>query len=60
VLLGNVIGMIVGLALGRRLPVRVRRYSPSRGVVQVKFDNPNIAARVREAARPPRNTQRRM
>jgi hypothetical protein len=45
--LGSFIGSTIGLALSDRgAPVRLRRYSPSRGLVSVRFANPDIAARV--------------
>jgi hypothetical protein len=43
---GTLAGSLLGVALSRRLPVRFRRFSPSRGIVSVRFDNPEIAARV--------------
>jgi hypothetical protein len=43
---GTLAGSILGTALARRPPVRVRRYSPSRGLVSVRFENPEIAAGV--------------
>jgi hypothetical protein len=43
---GTLAGSLLGVTLSRRLPVRFRRYSPSRGFVSVRFDNPEIAARV--------------
>ena len=43
---GVIAGSILGVVLTRRLPVRVRRYSPSRGLVSVRFENPEVAARV--------------
>lgn len=44
-MLGALVGSLAGLSL-TRLPVRLRRYSPSRGVVSVQFESPAIAARV--------------
>jgi hypothetical protein len=44
--LAALVGSTVGLVLSRRLPVRFRRYNPTRGTVSVRFDNPEIAARV--------------
>jgi hypothetical protein len=49
--LGALVGSLLGVSLSRRLPVRFRRYSPSRGTVSVRFDNPAIAARVIAALR---------
>ena len=43
---GVIAGSLLGIALTRRLPVRIRRYSPSRGLVSVRFENPEVAARV--------------
>jgi hypothetical protein len=43
---GTLAGSLLGVHLARRLPVRFRRYSPSRGLVSVRFENPEIAARV--------------
>jgi hypothetical protein len=43
---GALAGSLLGVTLSRRLPVRFRRYSPSRGLVSVRFENPEIAARV--------------
>jgi hypothetical protein len=43
---GVIAGSILGVVLTRRLPVRIRRYSPSRGLVSVRFENPEVAARV--------------
>jgi hypothetical protein len=43
---GTLAGSLLGVTLSRRLPVRFRRFSPSRGTVSVRFDNPDIAARV--------------
>lgn len=57
---GWLVGSLVALAWGRPMPVQLRRYSPSRGVIQVRCDNPVIAARVREAAAPPPEPPRRM
>jgi hypothetical protein len=48
---GTLAGSLLGVTLTRRLPVRFRRYSPSRGIVSVRFDNPEIAARVIAAMR---------
>jgi hypothetical protein len=49
--LGTLAGSLIGVAITRRLPVRFRRYSPSRGLVSVRFANPEIAARVIEQLR---------
>ncbi len=49
--IGTMTGSLLGVALFRRLPVRFRRYSPSRGRVSVRFTNPDIAARVIEQLR---------
>ena len=46
---GVIAGSILGVMLTGRLPVRIRRYSPSRGLVSVRFENPEVAARVLEA-----------
>ena len=43
---GVIVGSLSGVALTRRMPVRIRRYSPSRGLVSVRFENPEVAARV--------------
>jgi hypothetical protein len=43
---GTLGGSLAGVAFSRRLPVRFRHYSPSRGTVSVRFANPAIAARV--------------
>jgi hypothetical protein len=43
---GSFAGSMIGLALSQKLPVRLRRYSPSRGVVSVRFENPEVAQRV--------------
>jgi hypothetical protein len=48
---GTLAGSLIGVTLTRRLPVRFRRYSPSRGLVSVRFANPQIAARVIEQMR---------
>jgi hypothetical protein len=48
---GTMIGSLLGVTLTRRLPVRFRHYSPSRGTVSVRFSNPEIAARVIEELR---------
>ena len=41
---GTLTGSLLGVTLSRRLPIRFRRFSPSRGVVSVRCDNPLIAA----------------
>ena len=43
---GTLAGSLLGSVLTRRLPVRLRRYSPSRGLVSVRFENPEVAAAV--------------
>jgi hypothetical protein len=48
---GAFAGSLLGLTLSRKMPVRVRGYSPSRGLVSVRFENPAIAARVLEGLR---------
>ncbi len=48
---GTFAGSLLGLTLSRKMPVRVRGYSPSRGLVSVRFENPEIAARVLHAIR---------
>jgi hypothetical protein len=42
--LGAFLGSVFGLWASQKGPVRVRHYSPSRGVVSVRFENPEIAA----------------
>jgi hypothetical protein len=59
-LVGSWVGSVVAISRSRAMPVQVRRFSPSRGVLQVRCDNPNIAAMVREAALPPRDPQPRL
>ena len=51
--LGTLAGSLLGLRWGRRLPVRVRRWSPSRGVAAVWFDNPVVAAAALDRLRGP-------
>lgn len=46
--IGGLVGTLLGGWWSRRLPVQVRRYSPSRGLVQVRCMNPMIARRIRE------------
>jgi hypothetical protein len=48
---GTLGGSLIGVTLSRRLPIRFRRYSPSRGLVSVRFTNPEIATRVIEQMR---------
>jgi hypothetical protein len=48
---GTLAGSLLGVTLTRRLPVRFRRYLPSRGLVSVRFSNPEIATRVIEQLR---------
>ncbi|MFO0879711.1 MAG: hypothetical protein U0840_20380 [Gemmataceae bacterium] len=48
---GTMLGTALGLSWSRRLPVRVKNYSPSRGIVSVRFENPEIAAGVVENLR---------
>jgi hypothetical protein len=48
---GAMFGSSLGLTLTRRLPVRLRRYSPSRGLVSVRFENPEVARHVLESLR---------
>jgi hypothetical protein len=48
---GTFVGSLIGVSLSRRLPIRFRRYLPSRGVVSVRFTNPAIAAHVIEQIR---------
>jgi hypothetical protein len=48
---GAVLGMALGFSWARRLPVRLRRYSPSRGVVSVRFANPAIGRQTLEPLR---------
>jgi hypothetical protein len=45
--LGLLIGMVIGTTMFRNLPVRFKRYIPSRGIVSVKCENPDIAERLR-------------
>ncbi|MFQ3648735.1 MAG: hypothetical protein SNJ75_00265 [Gemmataceae bacterium] len=54
-LLGLLLGGVIGFFAARRWPVRLRRYSPSRGVVSVAFAHPLIARRTLEPLydRPP-------
>jgi hypothetical protein len=49
--LGSFTGSMLGLTMSRKLPIRLRNYSPSRGLVSVRFENPLIAAQVLEAMR---------
>lgn len=49
--LGLVIGTTAGLSWSRRLPVRFRRYSPSRGLISVRFQNPQVGSHVLHALR---------
>ena len=57
--LGGFAGLVMGLLIGsslaavlsRQLPVRIRSYSPARGLVTVRFENPLIANRVLEVSR---------
>lgn len=51
-------GSILGLTWSRRYPVRVRRYSPSRGLVQVRFENAEIASQVLHQLRSPSDPSR--
>ncbi len=46
VFIGTLGGSLLGVSLSWRLPVRFRRFSPTRGVVSVRFSNPDIAASV--------------
>jgi hypothetical protein len=46
---GALVGFVVGTAVGRRAPVQVRRYSPGRGTLELRFRNPEYAARVLDA-----------
>jgi phosphate/sulfate permease len=46
-----IVGAILGFLWSRRLPVRLRRYSPSRGVVSVSFAHPLIALQTLEPLR---------
>src|SRR5262249_61006579 len=63
---GALAGFLVGVPLGRRLPVQLRGYSPSRGTLQVRFRNPEYGAavwqlmrqRLRAARRPMRGAAR--
>jgi hypothetical protein len=55
--LGLVCGTLLGTVAGRRLPVQLRGYSPTQGTVQVRFGNPDYAARVRELLQTPAPTQ---
>jgi hypothetical protein len=48
---GTLFGSLIGVTLTRRLPIRFRGYSPSRGLVSVRFTNPEIATRVIEQMR---------
>ncbi|MFO0845343.1 MAG: hypothetical protein U0797_23660 [Gemmataceae bacterium] len=48
---GAMFGSSLGLTLTRRLPVRLRHYSPSRGLVSVRFENPEVARHVLESLR---------
>ncbi|MFO0926352.1 MAG: hypothetical protein U0736_04840 [Gemmataceae bacterium] len=49
--LGSFAGSMLGLFAATRMPVQVRNYSPSRGLVRVRFENPEVGARVQEALR---------
>jgi hypothetical protein len=49
--LGIVLGMALGFSWARRLPVRLRRYSPSRGVVSVRFAHQAIGRQTLEPLR---------
>lgn len=49
--LGAMFGSVLGMTLTRRLPVRLRNYSPSRGLVSVRFENPEVATHVIESMR---------
>lgn len=49
--LGSFVGSMLGLTLSSRMPVRARRYSPSRGLVNIRFENPEIGARVHASLR---------
>lgn len=40
---GVMFGSAIGLSVSRRLPVQARHYSPSRGLVSVRFENPEVA-----------------
>ena len=46
-----IVGSVVGFLWSRRLPVRLRRYSPTRGVVSVSFAHPLIALQTLEPLR---------
>lgn len=48
---GSLVGSTLGMWVSGRMPIRVRHYSPSRGLVAVRFENQAIAARVLEASR---------
>src|SRR5262249_54431096 len=41
---GGLAGLMTGLLLSLRLPVRFRRYAPVKGTLEVRFDNPEVAA----------------
>jgi hypothetical protein len=49
--IGGVLGIQAGIALARKLPVRVRDYAPQRGTLAIRFDNPDYAAEVLQAIR---------
>jgi len=51
-LLGLFLGGWIGFYMAWRWPVRLRRYSPSRGVVSVRFAHPLIARQTLQPLRP--------
>ncbi len=50
-LVGAILGSVTGTLLTAKLPVRLRRYSPSRGLVSAQFENPQIAQQVLQTIR---------
>jgi hypothetical protein len=48
---GGLVGFLIGTSSARDLPVKLRRYSPSRGTMSLRFRNPAYAARLLEAIR---------
>jgi hypothetical protein len=48
---GALLGFAAGAALGRRPPAQLRNYAPGRGVIAVRFRNPEYAGQVLAAMR---------
>jgi hypothetical protein len=44
-------GFLLGVPLGRRLPVELSRFSPAQGTVSIRFHNPRYGAAVWDAMR---------